>query len=105
MANTVLGTHGSGIHSARPAGNAVPDGSLYSCTTHSLIYVSSYGGNSWATWANLAGTGEVIASSTIWDTKGDLAVATAADTAQKLAAGANGTFLIADSAQTTGLKW
>lgn len=57
MANTVLGTHGSGTHAARPAGNAVPDGSLYSCTTHLLVYVSNYAGNSWSTWANLSGTG------------------------------------------------
>lgn len=57
MPATVLGTHGSGIHSARPAGNAVPDGSLYSCSTHLLIYVSSYGGNSWSTWASLTGSG------------------------------------------------
>jgi len=56
MAATVAGTHLSGDHASRPAGNTVPDGSLYSCTTHSLIYVSNYAGNSWSTWATLSAT-------------------------------------------------
>jgi hypothetical protein len=56
------------------------------------------------TWAAPSASGSV-ATDAIWDTKGDLAVATAADTATKLAAGANNTFLVADSAQATGLKW
>lgn len=38
-------------------------------------------------------------------TKGDLTPATAATTVARLAAGANGTVLVAASAQTTGLKW
>lgn len=41
----------------------------------------------------------------IFTTKGDLAVATAADTAARLAVGTNGYVLIADSAQATGVKW
>ena len=39
------------------------------------------------------------------DNKGDLYASTAADTPARLAVGANGTFLQADSAQTTGIKW
>lgn len=51
-------------------------------------------------------TGSVaVATDTIWDAKGDLAAATAADTAAKLTVGANGFVLTADSAETTGLKW
>jgi len=92
MANTVAGTHLSGNHASRPAGNAVPDGTLYSCTTHSLIYVSNYAGNSWSTWANLAGTGSV-ATDAIWDAAGDLAVGSGADTATKLAKGSAGAVL------------
>jgi len=42
---------------------------------------------------------------TIFDAKGDLIAASAADTAARLAVGANGTVLTADSAEATGLKW
>lgn len=42
---------------------------------------------------------------TIFDAKADLLTATAADTPARLAVGANGTVLTADSAETTGLKW
>jgi hypothetical protein len=42
---------------------------------------------------------------TIVDAKGDLIAATAADTPARLAVGANGTILTADSAEATGLKW
>src|SRR3990167_6680754 len=41
----------------------------------------------------------------IADAKGDLIVATTADTVTRLAVGANDTFLIADSAQAEGVKW
>lgn len=41
----------------------------------------------------------------IVDAKGDLIAATAADTVSRLAIGANGTVLTADSAETTGMKW
>jgi hypothetical protein len=50
------------------------------------------------------GSGDV-ASDAIWDAKGDLAAGTGANTAQKLTVGANGLALIADSVETTGLKW
>jgi hypothetical protein len=39
------------------------------------------------------------------DAKGDLVAGTAADTFSRLAVGANGTVLTADSAEATGLKW
>ena len=51
------------------------------------------------------GGGEFVASSTIWDAKGDLAVGTGADTAAALTVGANDQILMADSAEVTGLKW
>lgn len=44
-------------------------------------------------------------SPTIFDAKGDLIAASAADTAARLAVGANGTILEAASGETTGLKW
>ena len=46
-----------------------------------------------------------VAEDVIWDTKGDLAVATGADAAIKLAAGTNDYVLTADSGEATGLKW
>lgn len=49
--------------------------------------------------------GGSVATDAIWDTKGDLAVATAADTASKLAVGSDGDVLTADSGETTGMKW
>lgn len=41
----------------------------------------------------------------IFTTKGDLAVASAADTAGRLGVGTNGYALIADSSETLGIKW
>jgi hypothetical protein len=55
MTATVAGIHLTGTHASRPAGNAVPDGSLYSCTTHNLIYQSNFAGNSWSTWMSATG--------------------------------------------------
>jgi hypothetical protein len=46
-----------------------------------------------------------VATDAIWDTKGDLAVGTGANTAAKLAAGTNGYHLVAASGEATGLKW
>jgi hypothetical protein len=44
-------------------------------------------------------------AATIFDAKGDIIAATAADTASRLAVGANGTVLTAASGQATGLQW
>lgn len=43
----------TGTHAARPAATAVPQGTLYSCSTDSLIYQST--GTIWSTYATLGG--------------------------------------------------
>jgi hypothetical protein len=55
-------------------------------------------------WATPSGGGGGIAA-TLLDAKGDLIVASAADTPARLAAGTNGHALFANSAQATGLEW
>lgn len=52
------------------------------------------------TWTTSSGI-----PATIFDAKGDIIAATAADTASRLAVGANNTVLTADSTAGTGLKW
>ena len=51
------------------------------------------------------GAGDSAIQSTIVDAKGDLIVATAADTPARLAVGTNGQVLKADSTTATGLAW
>jgi len=44
-------------------------------------------------------------TTTVVDAKGDLLVGTASDTVGRLAVGTNGQYLVADSAETAGVKW
>jgi hypothetical protein len=55
------------------------------------------------TWVTTDDTNAI--QNAIVDAKGDLIGATAADTPARLAVGANGTMLVANSAESTGLKW
>lgn len=56
MADTTLpGVLLEGDHASRPAANTVASGTLYACSTHSLIYQSD--ASSWSTWATLGETG------------------------------------------------
>jgi len=65
-------------------------------STGQVLTVAS-GVPSWATSSGL--------SATIFDAKGDIIAATAADTASRLAVGSNTQILMADSTAGTGLKW
>lgn len=86
--------------------------------------VEVYNGSSWVNVGNAgditevqAGTGISVASgtgpipvvtnsmATTIDAKGDLIVGTGADTFGRLAVGTNGYTIVADSTETTGLKW
>jgi hypothetical protein len=55
------------------------------------------------TWVDTDDTNAI--QNAIVDAKGDLIAASAADTPARLAVGADGTVLTADSGETTGLKW
>ena len=58
------------------------------------------------TWATPAGGGSGdVATDTIWNAKGDLAVGTGSDTAIRIGVGSNNQVLVADSGQTAGVKW
>jgi len=48
---------------------------------------------------------QAVVKKTLIDAKGDLLAGTASDTIARLAIGANGSVLTADSGETTGIKW
>lgn len=70
------------------------------CYLKDTDVIQVYTGSAWA-----AQSASNPISANIVDAKGDLIVGTAADTVSKLSVGANGTTLVADSAEATGLKW
>lgn len=68
-----------GDHASRPAASAVPTGTLYSCSTHSLIYQSD-GSTTWATWATLGGGAGTPASTVTDETSWGITPAVGSDT-------------------------
>jgi hypothetical protein len=75
-------------------------------TTSSILAATPTAVKSAYDLANTANTtANAAVAKSIVDAKGDLIAATAADTVSRLAVGANGTVLTADSTEATGLKW
>lgn len=106
MVATVAGIHlGIDTHVNRPAGNSCPDGSLFSCSTHGLIYKSNFVGNSWATWATLGGvpSGSITASGYTQNTARLLGRTTAAAGAIEEITVGSGLSLSAGSLTATGV--
>lgn len=75
-----------------------------SLETGAILKQRDAGDSAWVTRCDLSSVVGGIPE-TIADAKGDLIVATAADTVAKLTVGANNTQPVADSAQATGIKW
>lgn len=73
---------------------------VYAKSDHKLYVKDTTGAETDLT----AGGGGGI-NATIVDVKGDLIVASAADTVARLPVGTDGQILLADSAQSTGLRW
>ncbi len=103
-----------GSHWGQANGNAIADGAITDAKVATgadidPLKIEHPGGTSSflradGTWAAPA-SGTTVATDTLWDTKGDLAAATGADAAAKVAVGTNGQVLTADSTASTGVKW
>ncbi len=89
-----------GSHTADPSSPA--NGDLWYDSTANELTARINGSN---VALGAGGGGGSVATDTIFDAKGDLAVGTGSNTSSKLAVGTNGYVLTADSAEATGLKW
>jgi hypothetical protein len=92
------------VHWAEGAAAATPDAGevVVYAKADGLMYSKDDAG---AETLMSGGSAGAVATDAIWDAKGDLAGGTGANTAARLAVGANDTVLTADSAEATGLKW
>jgi hypothetical protein len=94
----LLGTMTTTERDAIGAGEAPKGTVIYNETLNTVqVNVGSDGARNWASIGDL--------SQSIADAKGDLVIATAADTLTRIAVGADGTVLTADSGQSKGAKW
>lgn len=85
-------------------GTAADTASKLAVGSNDQVLVADSGQATGVKWAAVPGTSAFVPY-TIIDAKGDLIVGTAADTAARLAVGADGTIPMADAGETTGIKW
>lgn len=96
---------GSAVSTASVSGNSVTFTGLADGTRY-IAYQGSPDRYVQFTTAPAAAAGATtVATDTLWDAKGDIAVASGADAASRLAVGSNNQVLTADSAQALGVKW
>jgi hypothetical protein len=89
-----------GAFADRPAASATKVGRLYHATDTGIIYRDNG-----STWDVFAADSSVAVLDSLLDAKGDLIVASAADTAARLAVGSDDKELVADASESVGQKW
>ncbi len=85
-------------------GTAANAAAVLSVGTDGYVLTADSGEALGVKWAAAAGGG-AVATDTIWDAKGDIAIGTAANAAAVLGVGTDGYVLTADSGEATGVKW
>lgn len=96
-----------------PSAYNLTDQTITDCNSTSFVITSGAtgtfvsGGEATSTVSYVDNTGTLVgyAKTSVFTTKGDLAVASGPLTLSKLAVGANGSYLVADSTATNGIKW
>lgn len=107
---TIAGAKTFSTAPAVPA-NSFPESAVTSLVTDLAAKAASVHTHSEADVTNLTtdlsakATDAAVIHNSLVDVKGDLLTATANDTPARIAAGTNGQFLTAQSAQSTGLQW
>lgn len=94
-----------GDHASRPAFGDVPEGTLYACSTHGLIYQSD-GSSAWSTWATLGGS--VAAGDVAFTPAGTIAatdVQAAIEEVASEAGGSGGWEQVVDEDGTSFTNW